>query len=206
MYDQGVASQGYFGPTVVAKKLVSELLSASSEGTPIFVDINMKNVDIIKDIEVLDAGCGTGLVGQELAKLYGQDSLPLTLHGCDISEDMMMLASNRGYSDLKWCDLTKPLDMYAHVRGTYDAVTIAGTFTDGHVGPSPAIEELLALLKPGGLLLATVRQSFFEEMGFGKVLEEVTSEGECSIVEMSEFQYLAGVVAKLMVIRKDVGA
>src|SRR5690606_32675506 len=85
------------------------------------------------DITVLDAGCGTGLVGVELAKVGARK-----LDGVDLSPGMIAKAkATRAYRSLEAVDLSKKLDREA---GTYSVVVCVGTMTQGHLGPE-ALDE-----------------------------------------------------------------
>lgn len=173
-YDFDVAGESYMAPSAVAKVARDFLADASSP-------------------KVLDAGCGTGLAGEELLKL-----VDVNLSGCDISPDMMKHALGRGYKRVDVVNLKESMTMYN--EGEFDVVMCVGTFVNGHVGPAPAMAEFVRLLKPGGLAVSTVRTDFFNEMGFADVLAELESEGHT--VSSSCFQYLDGVVAELVTIRK----
>ena len=77
---------------------------------------------------MLDAGCGTGRVGVELAAT-GWDG---TLVGIDLSAGMLAVAAETArYERLVQASLTElPLE-----DGSVDAVIATGVFTHGHVGP-----------------------------------------------------------------------
>lgn len=91
---------------------------------------------------VLDAGCGTGRVGVELAGI-GWDG---TLVGVDLSAEMLAVAAETAYYErLVQASLTElPLE-----DGSVDAVIATGVFTHGHVG-SEAFPEVLRVVRPGG--------------------------------------------------------
>ena len=75
---------------------------------------------------VLDAGCGTGLVGQLLVK-----ARKFQIDGVDYSQSMLAEAKAKGcYRALQQVDLNQPLRIAADI---YDAVICIGTFTLRHV-------------------------------------------------------------------------
>ena len=111
-----VQGLGYVGPAVAAAKLA----------------------ELVRSGVVLDAGCGTGLAGLELA-----ERTDVTVDGVDLSQGMLDRAHARGvYRRLSRADLTQPLDIE---DDTYDAALCVGTFTEGHVGPE-AFDELVRVV------------------------------------------------------------
>ena len=107
---------------------------------------------------ILDAGCGTGLVGQELVKLGYRD-----LDALDYSGDMLAEAERKGiYGTLMQADMKQrlPIDDQA-----YDAVVCTGTFTYGHV-TGDAFDELVRITRPGGVIVFTIREGAYEEYGY----------------------------------------
>ncbi len=92
--------------------------------------------------EILDAGCGTGLVGAALAARGAR-----TVDGVDVSRGMLDRArETRAYRHLDAADLTRHLALPADA---YDVVVCVGTLTHGHVGPS-ALAEFVRVVRPGG--------------------------------------------------------
>ena len=68
-----------------------------------------------KNIRILDAGCGTGLVGIELQK-YGYNKIT----GVDFSEEMLNLIPKNIYQNLELIDLNEKL---RYEDNFYDAIT-----------------------------------------------------------------------------------
>lgn len=128
---------------------------------------------------ILDAGCGTGLVGAELARRGAG-----TIDGVDLSPGMLERARATGaYRDLDTADLTAPL---AAADDAYDVVVCVGTLTHGHVGPS-ALAEFVRAVRSGGYVVATVLDDIWEADGFraevdrlaaGELVEMVSAELE----------------------------
>lgn len=108
--------------------------------------------------EILDIGCGTGLAGVGLAKSGYQ-----TIDGLDYSAEMLEVARKTGaYRDLFEADLNAGLDL---PDAKWDALICTGTFTHSHVG-ADCLDELLRILRPGGLFATTIHGEVFAPAGF----------------------------------------
>jgi predicted TPR repeat methyltransferase len=131
---------------------------------------------------VLDAGCGTGIVGELLhQKGYGH------IEGLDCSPPMLEKAGAKGiYKALNRGDLNKNLDIAAN---TYDAVISVGTFTCGHVGPE-AFEELVRITRPGGWVCFTVREQAWEEDNYRHRIEDMERRGLWERQELTAAGYI----------------
>ncbi|MER9859147.1 class I SAM-dependent methyltransferase, partial [Mesorhizobium sp. M0113] len=129
-YEVDVGREGYCGPTVVAEL-------ASAVQTAYFA--NERAV-----IAILDAGCGTGLVGVELERLGFR-----SIDGFDLSEEMAERArQTRVYRHVRGdVDLNGPLSDYSNA--SYDITVCCGVFTLGHIRPD-ALRELARVTRPNG--------------------------------------------------------
>lgn len=163
-YDEDVASEGYSGPEYLAK-----FFSACRRESPQQVDPQDR------DIEILDAGCGTGLVGVALRGLGYR-----TIDGFDLAPSMVARAGETGVyrSLLSGIDMTREIRDYGDDR--YDAVVCCGVFTHGHVPPSSLI-ELARLVEPGGWLVVSARSSYCETSGFESVCLSLVGDGRLRI-------------------------
>ncbi|KAI0099166.1 S-adenosyl-L-methionine-dependent methyltransferase [Nemania sp. FL0031] len=129
---------------------------------------------------VLDAGCGTGLVGAALA-----ESGATAIEGLDLSPDMLQVAEKSGaYRSVFQGDLTKEI---ARPSQFYELVTCVGTFTHGHVGPIPALREFVRILKDNGHIIATILEEIWLPGGFKAEVDKLHAEGRR---ELSPKQYL----------------
>jgi ubiquinone/menaquinone biosynthesis C-methylase UbiE len=169
-YDSDMSLHDFTAPHLVAEAVARGLkLNHISPSSP------------LSGLQICDAGCGTGLVGLELSKLGCTDIL-----GLDISEGMLAVCKNTAvYDDLKTADLTKRLEFE---DGKFDALTCCGTFTHGHLGPEP-LEEFVRVVKDGGVVVATVLDSFWQERGFEKEVERLKKGGKIEIVEKDIHDY-----------------
>ena len=131
---------------------------------------------------ILDAGCGTGLVGEVLAKAGVSD-----LFGVDYSQGMLDKANDKGvYQSLAKIDLNKEVPI---ASASYDAITCIGTFTSTHVVPE-ALRELVRLTRSGGFVVFTVRDDYWEATKFVDLLIELHSERLVCIEEIRVEPYI----------------
>ena len=108
--------------------------------------------------EILDAGCGTGLVGASLAAL-GHDRIV----GFDLSTGMLQRSAERGvYSELHEGSL---LDRLPFDDSRFGSVVSVGVFTLGHVDGS-AFAELARVTSPGGHVSITFRDDAVDHLGY----------------------------------------
>ena len=147
-----------------------------------------------KSAFVLDAGCGTGLVGAILHQRGYRNLL-----GVDYSADMLQIARKKNvYKDLSQVDLNLPLP-YEH--DCFDAVICVGTFTLGHVSPQ-ALKEMVRVTQKGGYICFTVRDQFWEEEPFSQLLARMHIDGGIELHELKTDNYIEkeGVRCKLVLI------
>ena len=117
---------------------------------------------------ILDAGAGTGLVGEWLG-LVGYPAA----EALDISQGMLDVAARKGvYAALHLGALGGPL---AFEDGRFAAVIATGVFTTGHVG-AEALPELLRVVRPGGVLVMTVKDQVWSG-GFAERLAALRDAG-----------------------------
>ena len=145
--------------------------------------------------KIFDAGCGTGLVGGLFADLQKQDLLEI--HGGDLSSEMIELAKKKNvYASFKIVNLKEELP---YEPESFDTITCAGVFLQGHCGPE-TVPHLMRILKKGGSLVATVRRAFYDNTK--EEWEKKTRENQCEIVEESDTPYFGDMHAVMLVIRK----
>ena len=134
------------------------------------------------ELAVLDAGCGTGLVGV-LLKEAGMSSLT----GIDYSPGMLAEAERKGvYDALHTMDMNLPLMVPS---ASYDAVTCIGTFTSTHVKPE-AVKELARVTRSGGVLVFTVRDDYWQSTNFIDLVIELHVSGVARIEQIRREPYI----------------
>ncbi|MDJ0728892.1 MAG: aminotransferase class I/II-fold pyridoxal phosphate-dependent enzyme [Crocosphaera sp.] len=102
-----------------------------------------------KDALILDIGCGTGLLGRELNS-YGFKNL----QGLDISQNSLDRLRDQGI--YKALHLEKLGETLSFTDNKFDALVSTGVFTRNQV-PLESFEELIRILKPGGIFAVVLR-------------------------------------------------
>ena len=134
-----------------------------------------------KSLRIIDVGCGTGLVGVELEK--GGFS---NFDGIDISQEMIDIAKQRVYSKLFIGSLNDSLPCE---NNEYDAALWVGVFTHGHVG-SDRLDELVRIVKPGGIICFTVNEGVYDSYGFDSKIKNLESTNIWKILEIRKSDYM----------------
>jgi predicted TPR repeat methyltransferase len=121
------------------------------------------------DAPILDAGAGTGIVGEALT-ILGYTRIT----GIDLSGGMLAVAHAKGvYALLRNQTLGQRLDF---ADDAFAAVVSAGVMTTGHAPPS-CLDELVRITRPGGHLIFTLSMPAFEGGGFRPKLEALSRQG-----------------------------
>jgi predicted TPR repeat methyltransferase len=104
---------------------------------------------------VLDAGAGTGIMGEILTALGYPN-----VHGFDASQGMLARAAAREvYRDLRHGMLGERLD---YEDDAFAATIASGVFTQGHA-PLDGLDELVRVTRPGGHIVFSVSRIYLGE-------------------------------------------
>lgn len=156
-YDADMAKAGYRHPAIGLALLARYLPSGSAP--------------------VLDAGAGTGLVGEWLGLIgYRQ------VEALDLSEGMLAVARSKNiYSALHQAALGSPLPF---ADNHFAAVISTGVFTTGHVG-AEGLDELIRATRSGGVIVLTVKDVVWAA-GFAARIAELAANGSIGLLEETE--------------------
>jgi len=141
----------------------------------------LKKHALNKNYKILDAGCGTGLVGIELKKLGY-----LNIEGVDFSQDMLDLVPQGIYKNLQKVDLNSNLKIK---DDTYDVIVCVGTFTFGHV-KAHALDELIRITKNKGLICFTINEGIYKEYSFDKKIKQLSDKKIWKVKEFFKSNYI----------------
>jgi len=185
-YDNYVKSKKYTGPN----ELVSELCN-------IIYYRELEN----KKITILDFGCGTGLVGEEIRKRM----MIVCLDGIDISEKMIIkCAKKKCYNKIFNIDLSKD-NLKKEYINQYNFIVSSGVFLEGHV-PFSIIPNLIKYLKPYGYLLITIRESYSKDNNNNNNYKDfklyITNNSNLLLKKILRINYLENVKCELYILQK----
>lgn len=123
---------------------------------------------------LLDAGAGTGLVGEWLA-ILGYPAI----EALDISAGMLAVAARKGcYAALHRAALGAELPF---ADGRFGGIVAAGVFTTGHVGAA-ALPELFRITRPGGVIVMTVKATLWQAE-VGPALDRAGDGGRVAVID-----------------------
>jgi predicted TPR repeat methyltransferase len=156
-YDDEMAAVGYRHPTVCLALLARHLPRGAAP--------------------LLDAGAGTGLLGEWL-RIIGYPHV----EALDISDGMLAQARRKGaYAVLHCLALGGPLPF---TDGRFAGIVSAGVFTTGHVGVE-GLDELIRICRPDGVIVLTVKNTLWDA-GFSKRIAELETSRLVARVEETE--------------------
>ncbi|WP_287325963.1 class I SAM-dependent methyltransferase [Okeania sp. SIO1F9] len=164
-YNVDVKNRNYYAPSYIVEYLM-EVVNQQ------VIDYSNKS-----ELKVLDAGCGTGLLGVKLR----QEGFSY-IDGVDFSHEMVKLAYETGaYQYLMgWCDLNKKPPFFFHHQ--YDLTICCGVFSFDLVKPT-ALRWLMEVTKPGGIILMSTRLVFCETYNFEGYYKELEQLGELKLID-----------------------
>ena len=130
------------------------------------------------DGAILDAGAGTGLVGEVLSGLGYKNLVAM-----DLSLGMLDEARKKGiYREYHKMTLGEHLDF---PDNKFDAVISVGVFTVGHA-PISSFDELVRITKSGGYIVFSIRPDTYETEGFKEKQSALENEGKWTLSDVSD--------------------
>jgi len=134
-----------------------------------------------KTAAIVDIGAGTGLVGEALQRLGFTEVVAV-----DFSQEILDVAKRKGiYRDYKVMNLNSPLDEFE--GNQFDAAIGVGVFSYGQF-ESIVLDELVRIVRPGGIIVFTQREDFYENnaMGFKNKQAQLGQNRGWRLLEISE--------------------
>ena len=156
-------------------KLYETDIGQSWQVMPMNAALKLKQLLPEEDIAILDAGAGSGMVGEALAKQGYQN-----ITAIDLSTEMLEIArAKQVYKQLQQANLENPITAFA--PQSFDAILAIGVFTYGHASPT-GLYHLLPLLKQGGIFILTVRLS-------NKPMQEAFTKLPWTLISQQEYLF-----------------
>jgi len=136
-----------------------------------------------KAARILDAGAGTGMVGELLIR-QGYNNLV----AMDLSSGMLEEARKKNaYREFHQMMMGGPLGF---ATDSFDAVISVGVLTLGHA-PASSLDELIRITRPDGYIVFSLRPDAYLDNGFKDKQDALESEGKWKLVDVSEeFKHL----------------
>ena len=129
------------------------------------------------DARILDAGCGTGNMGQVLQQVGYRH-----IEGLDPSAGMLEIARTKEiYRKLH------PLYLDSHIelpQASYDAIVAAGVLTHGHAPPE-ALDGMLGIARSGAPIVFSLSLIAYDEYGFRQKIEALENTGAWQKLDQS---------------------
>lgn len=156
-YDEEMARAGYRHPSICLALLARHLPKGAAP--------------------LLDAGAGTGLIGEWLG-IIGYPHV----EALDISQGMLDAAARKqAYKTYHRLALGGELPFE---DGQFAGIVSAGVFTTGHVG-AEGLDELVRIVRPGGAIVLTVKTTLWNESLAAKV-DALAAAGLVSTAELTD--------------------
>lgn len=155
-YEDHMKSVGYAHPAMVASMLTRHQPAG--------------------DGPILDAGSGTGIMG-ELMSALGYSNIT----GFDASKGMVAHAAAKGiYQDLSYGLLGEPL---GYGDNEFTATVASGVFTQGHA-PLDGLDELIRATRPGGHIVFSIGPAYIGD-NFNNKTQSLEDAGKWRKVDAS---------------------
>lgn len=129
------------------------------------------------ELLIMDAGCGTGLVGEMLYK-----SGFTQIDGSDISSEMVDKARELGVYRALHGDIDINEPPRSEWVGAYHAVLCCGVFTLGHVPPQ-VLHRLVAMTRPGGIIIVSTRTAYYDDTDYQQVSDDLVASDRAGLVK-----------------------
>jgi predicted TPR repeat methyltransferase len=161
----------YVAPVIAATKLAK----------------TMEELGYGKDATILDLGCGTGAVGEELFK-HGYRAID----GVDYASELLEIAKTKSvYRRLSQGAMgSEGCKDLGITPNQYDAAICIGVFSIGHV-KGKGFDDLIHVLKPGGMACFSIRDCIANDprYGYQEKMEELYNEGKWKLLAKSYERY-----------------
>ena len=179
-----------------AEKYEKELLEDYGYSAHIIGSNAFSNYETRKSCEIIDIGCGTGLVGEELKGLGFSN-----LSGLDVSSKMIGIAKAKGI--YKSFFQKRIEDLGNAISKPFDALISVGSFGLGHIGPE-SIKLLVNLVTGNSIIVIFMNAEPFNMENYMSYIEELNFQKLISIIDIQDHNYMSNLdrPGKLLIFKR----
>jgi predicted TPR repeat methyltransferase len=170
-----------------------EYVNSMNYVAPVELSILLQKYNTFDNPEMLDFGCGTGLLGVVI-----KNKINCILDGIDISDKMIEKCNEtKCYDNIYKLNLN-----YDYFDKKYDIIVSCGVFLEGHVNIN-ILPILYKLLNKNGLIVFTIRDTFKEENSddFNKY---ILKNPDFEIILYDSINYLKDVKSSIIVAKTKI--
>ena len=180
-----------------AKQYEKELLEDYGYCAHIISSKAFSNYELRKSCNIIDIGCGTGLVGESL-----KSSGFLNISGLDVSSKMIAIAKKKQiYREFYQ---KKIENLEGIISKPFEALICVGSFGLGHIGPE-SLELLVKLVKKNSLIIIFMNAEPFNLENYMDYIEDLKKQNLINIVDIQDHNYMTKLdrPGKLLIFRRN---
>ena len=179
-----------------ARKYENELLNEYGYCAHIIASEALLKHETRKDCEIIDIGCGTGLVAEKLISLGFSN-----ITGLDVSSKMIAIAKGKGIYKKLYKKRVEDFDN--SISETFDVLMCVGSFGIGHIGPE-SLQTLVDFVSQGSIVVIFMNAEPFALQDYSKYIEKLVSLNIVEVIAINDHNYMSKIdrPGKLIVFRR----
>ena len=179
-----------------ARKYENELLNEYGYCAHIIASEALLKHETRKDCEIIDIGCGTGLVAEKLISLGFSN-----ITGLDVSSKMIAIAKGKGIYKKLYKKRVEDLDN--SISETFDVLMCVGSFGIGHIGPE-SLQTLVDFVSQGSIVVIFMNAEPFALQDYSKYIEKLVSLNIVEVIAINDHNYMSKIdrPGKLIIFRR----
>jgi len=180
-----------------AKQYEKELLEDYGYCAHIIGSKAFSTYELRKSCKIIDIGCGTGLVGEEL-----KSSGFLNIWGLDVSSKMIAIAKKKQIYRQFYQKKIENLEGF--ISKPFEALICVGSFGLGHIGPE-SLELLVKLVEKNSLIIIFMNAEPFNLENYMDYIEGLQKQNLINIVDIQDHNYMTKLdrPGKLLIFRRN---
>ena len=180
-----------------AKQYEKELLEDYGYCAHIIGSKAFSTNELRKSCNIIDIGCGTGLVGESL-----KSSGFLNISGLDVSSKMIAIAKKKQI--YKEFYQKKIENLEGVILKPFEALICVGSFGLGHIGPESLV-LLVKLVEKNSLIIIFMNAEPFNLENYMDYIEDLNKKNLINIVDIQDHNYMTKLdrPGKLLIFRRN---